>query len=56
MRGNYHIQPYLLSMKQSVTARNQYQNRQTGKSTHMYYLFAYQSTTTSGAAGKKSGW
>ena len=56
MRGNYHIQPYLLSMKQSVTARNQYQNRQTGKSTHMYYLFAYQSTTTSGAAGKNSGW
>ena len=38
MRGNYHIQPYLLSIKQSVTARNQYQNRQTGKSTHMYYF------------------
>ena len=34
MRGNYHI----LSMKQSVTAHNQYQNRKTGKSMHMIVL------------------
>ena len=31
-------------------------NGELGKSTHMYYLFACQSTTTSGAAGNKSGW